>query len=129
NQNFFESTWRAISPETSDFTLAWIPQGQALSTKTFQVNVVESLQFTEQAMPLIIEWNPTNPTTILTAPSFNRPISDVNIVWRQNGEEIGRGLQISPTLIRGQNRFSIEVVDMKVAQSRPIRVDLIVTTQ
>lgn len=129
NQNFFESTWRAISPETSDFTLAWIPQGQALSTKTFQVNVVESLQFTEQAMPLIIEWNPTNPTTILTAPSFNRPVSDVNIVWRQNGEEIGRGLQISPTLIRGQNRFSIEVVDLKVAQSRPIRVDLIVTTQ
>jgi PKD repeat protein len=129
NQNFFESTWRAAEAGTIDFTLAWIPQGQSLSTNVFQINVVEPLAFTEQAMPLIIEWNPTNPTTILTAPSINRPVSDVNIVWSQNGEEIGRGLQISPTLIRGQNRFTIEIEDLKVAQSRPIRVDLIVTTQ
>ncbi len=129
NQNFFESTWRATSAGESIFTLAWIPQGQSLAQQDFTITVVEPLQFTEQATPVIIEWNPTNPTTILTAPSFNRPVSDVNIVWSQNGEEIGRGLQISPKLIRGQNRFTIEVEDIKVSQSRPIRVDLIVTTQ
>ena len=129
SQNFFESTWRATTAGVQDFTLAWIPQGQSLSTNIFQINVVDPLQFTEQAMPVIIDWNPTNPTTILTAPSINRQVSDVNIVWYQNGEEIGRGFQISPKLIRGQNRFSVEVEDLKVAQSRPIRVDLIVTTQ
>ena len=129
NQNFFESTWRATVPGEANFTLAWIPQGQSLSQQSFVISVVEALQFTKPAMPLIIEWNPTNPTTVLTAPTINRPITDVNIVWYQNGEEIGRGLQISPRLVQGQNRFSIEVEDLKVAQSRPIKVDLIVTTQ
>jgi len=129
NQNFFESTWRATSPGETTFTLAWTPQGQSLSQRSFPVTVVEPLQFTEQPVPLIIEWNPTNPTTVLTAPSTNRSTSGVSIVWSQNGEEIGRGLQISPSLIRGQNRFTVQITDLKVAQSRPIQVDLIVTTQ
>ncbi len=129
NQNFFEATWRATNPGETTFTLAWIPQGQALARKSFPITVVAALQFTEQATPKIISWNPTNPTTVLTAPKFNRPVADVNIVWRQNGEEIGRGLQISPRLIQGQNRFTVEIEDLKVEQSRPIRADVIVTTQ
>ena len=129
NQNFFESNWRARKPGISEFTLAWIPDGQVLSTTTYQINVVEPLEFTEQATPTIIEWNPINPTTMLTAPTFNRSVSDVSIIWKQNGVEIGRGLQISPKLIKGQNRFSVEVEDLKVSQSKPIRVNLIVTTQ
>ncbi len=129
NQSFYESTWRATTPGESEFTLVWIPEGQPLNTFTYKIDVKEPLKFTELAMPTIIEWNPTNPTTILTVPKFNRSISDVNIVWKQNGIEIGRGFQISPTLIKGQNRFSVEVEDLKVSQSRPIKVTLIVTTQ
>lgn len=129
NQNFYETSWRATTAGQSSFDLAWTPLGQELARKTFPITVVEPLQFTEQATPVIIPWNPVNPTTVLKAPSVNRPASDVQIVWKRAGEEIGRGLQISPTLIRGQNRFTIEVTDLKVAQSRPVSVDLIVTTQ
>ncbi len=129
NQNFFEAAWRPTSAGVVTFTLAWTPQGKALAEQTFPITVVEPLQFTQQATPLILDWNPTNPTTILTAPSVNRSVSDVKIEWKRNGEVIGQGMQISPELVRGQNRFTIEVTDLKVAQSRPVRVDLIVTTQ
>lgn len=129
NQNFYEANWRAISPGETTFTLAWTPQGQALSKRTFPITVVETLKFTEQPAPVILNWNPANPTTTLMAPKVNRSITDVEIVWKQNGQEIGRGLQISPKLVRGQNRFTIEVRDLKVAQSNPISVDMIVTTQ
>ena len=129
NQNFYEATWRATAAGETTFTLAWTPQGQSLSQKSFPITVVAPLQFTEQSTPKVIPWNPANPTTTLTAPKVNRPVSDVNIVWKQNGEEIGRGLQISPTLVRGQNRFTVEVTDLKVAQSRPVSVEVIVTTQ
>lgn len=129
NQNFFETTWRATTAGEQSFTLAWTPAGQALSIKSFPITVVEPLKFTEVATPLILDWNPTNPTAVLKAPSFNRKVSDVQIIWKKAGIEIGRGLQISPTLIRGQNRFTVEITDLKVNQSRPITVDLIVTTQ
>lgn len=129
NQNFFESTWRATEAGETTFTLAWTPQGQSLSQKTFPITVVEPLKFTEQAKPVIMDWNPANPTTTLTAPAVNRNVAEVDIVWKQAGKEIGRGMQISTKLIRGQNRFTIEVTDLKVAQSRPVTTDLIVTTQ
>lgn len=129
NQNFYETSWRATTAGNPTFDLAWTPQGKELSRETFQITVVEPLRFTEQAMPIVIEWNPVNPTTVLKVPAFNRPSSEVQIIWKQLGEEIGRGSQINPRLLRGQNRFTIEVTDLKVAQSRPISVDLIVTTQ
>ncbi len=129
NSGFFETSWRAIEAGEQEFTLGWIPQGQPLHQNTFSITVVEALQFTEPATPIIIDWNPANPTTVLKAPAVNRKISEIDIIWKQGGQEIGRGLQISPTLIRGQNRFTIEVTDLNVAQSSPVSVDLIVTTQ
>ncbi len=129
NQNFYETTWRATSAGDKTFDLAWTPLGMELSRKSFPITVVEPLKFTEQATPLIIEWNPVNPTAVLKAPAVNRPPSEVRFVWKQGGQEIGRGSQISPRLIRGQNRFTIEVTDLKVAQSKPVSIDLIVTTQ
>ncbi len=129
NQNFYETTWRAASAGNKTFDLAWTPLGMELSRKSFPITVVEPLKFTEQITPLIIEWNPVNPTAVLKAPAVNRPSSEVQIIWKQGGQEIGRGTQISPRLIRGQNRFTIEVSDLKVEQSRPVSIDLIVTTQ
>lgn len=129
NQNFYETSWRASVAGDKTFDLAWTPLGMELSRKSFQITVVEALKFTEPATPLIIEWNPVNPTAVLKVPSLNRSLNDVQIVWKKAGQEIGRGSQISPKLIRGQNRFTIEVSDLKVAQSRPVSIDLIVTTQ
>lgn len=129
NQNFYEASWRATSTGLVSFNLAWTPQGKELARKSFPITVVEPLKFTEPATPFVIEWNPINPTSVLKAPMFNRTISDVQITWKKSGEEIGKGFQISPKLIRGQNRFTIEVKDLKVAQSKPISIDLIITAQ
>lgn len=129
NQNFYETTWRATSPGERTFDLAWTPLGMELSRKSFTITVVEPLKFTQPATPLVIEWNPVNPTTVLKVPAVNRPLNEVQVIWKKAGQEIGRGSQINPTLIRGQNRFTIEVTDLKVAQSKPVSIDLIVTTQ
>jgi hypothetical protein len=129
NQNFYETSWRASTAGQTSFDLAWTPLGQELDRKSFPITVVEPLKFTEQPTPVIISWNPVNPTTVLKAPAINRNPSDVEITWKQAGQVIGKGLQISPKLIRGQNRFTIEITDLKVAQSRSVSVDLIVTTQ
>ncbi len=129
NQNFYETSWRATAAGEQTFHLAWTPLGMELSRRSFTINVVEALKFTEPATPEIIDWNPVNPTTVIKVPAINRPLSDVQVVWKQAGEEIGRGVQISPRLIRGQNRFTVEVTDLKVDQSRPISVDVIITTQ
>tara|TARA_R110000868_G_scaffold37111_1_gene131282 strand:+ start:20290 stop:25005 length:4716 start_codon:yes stop_codon:yes gene_type:complete len=129
NQNFYETTWRATTTGSQSFNLAWTPLGMELSRKSFQITVVEPLKFTEPATPKILEWNPVNPTAVLKVPAVNRPLTDVQIIWKQAGQEIGRGSQISPKLIRGQNRFTIEVTDLKVSQSKLVSIDLIVTTQ
>ncbi|RNC85546.1 MAG: PKD domain-containing protein [Balneola sp.] len=129
NQNFYETSWRASAAGEQTFHLAWTPLGMELSRRPFTINVVEPLKFTEPATPLIVDWNPVNPTTVVKIPALNRPLSEVQIIWKQAGEEIGRGSQLSPRLIRGQNRFTVEVSDLKVSQSRPISVDVIVTTQ
>ncbi|MEQ9310381.1 MAG: PKD domain-containing protein [Balneolaceae bacterium] len=129
NQNFYETTWRASTPGERTFDLAWTPLGMELSRKSFTIRVVEPLRFTQPATPIVIEWNPVNPTTVLKVPSVNRPLNEVQIIWKSAGQEIGRGTQINPKLIRGQNRFTIEVTDLKVAQSKPVSIDLIVTTQ
>lgn len=128
-QNFYETTWRAATIGNQSFELAWTPTGKEFSRATFPIIVVEPLKFTEQAAPIVVEWNPVNPTSILKAPSINRPLGEVQIIWKKAGEEIGRGLQISPKLIRGQNRFTIEVTDLNVEQSNPVEIDLVVTTQ
>ncbi len=129
NQNFYETSWRATAAGQQTFNLAWTPLGMELSRRSFTIDVVEPLKFTEPATPLIIDWNPVNPTTVIKVPAINRSLSDVQVIWKQSGQEIGRGTQISPRLIRGQNRFTVEVTDLKVDQSRPISVDVIITTQ
>ncbi len=129
NQNFYETSWRATTVGERTFDLAWTPVGMELSRKSFQITVVEPLKFTQSATPLILDWNPVNPTTVLKVPSINRPLNEVQVIWKKAGVEIGRGSQISPKLIRGQNRFTIEVTDLKVSQSKPVSIDMIVTTQ
>lgn len=128
-QNFYETSWRATTAGNVTFNLAWAPLGMELSRKSFSIIVDEPLKFTEQAIPQVIEWNPINPTAVLNAPKVNRLPSDVQYIWKKAGVEIGRGSQLSPTLVRGQNRFLIEVMDLKVDQSKPITLELIITTQ
>ena len=129
NNGRYDSTWTPSSVGENTFTLAWLPRGEELSQSSFNVTIVERLQFTETPEPQTIEWNPANPVTTLKVPSFNRNVADVNIVWTQNGEVVGRGLEISPTLVQGQNTYTVEVTDLKVAQSTPISISLVVNTQ
>jgi PKD repeat protein len=128
-QDFYEQSWQATSASQTELNLAWTPLGQELARKNFPITVVPRLAFTEQSQPQVIEWNSLNPTTILIAPKVNREASSVEYIWKKGTQVIGRGIQISPTLVRGQNRFTVEVRDLNVAQSTPVSVDVIVTTQ
>tara|TARA_Y100001935_G_scaffold251458_1_gene253426 strand:+ start:54277 stop:58992 length:4716 start_codon:yes stop_codon:yes gene_type:complete len=129
NNTVLESTWRAQGSGLRTFNLAWAPQGRELARKDFNITVFEPLNFTKQPTPTTISWNPANPITILTAPAVNRDPSDVEYIWKKSGKEIGRGMQISSQLNKGLNKYTIEVYDLNVAQSKPITVDLIITAE
>ena len=129
NQAIYQDQWVGYSPGVTTFQLAWVPQGQEATSQSFEIEVVSPLQFTEQIQPQRLSWNPANPSLILKAPTVNRDMREVEYTWKQRGEIIGKGMQLGVRLIRGENRFTVEVRDRNVAQSQPIFVDLIVVTE
>tara|TARA_R110002096_G_scaffold52042_5_gene135757 strand:+ start:7118 stop:11836 length:4719 start_codon:yes stop_codon:yes gene_type:complete len=129
NQAIYEDRWIAYSPGVSNVTLAWVPAGQELTTQSFQIEVVAPLQFTQQVTPKRVAWNPANPSFILSAPEVNRDLSDVSYTWKQRGQVIGEGLQMGVKLIKGENRFTVEVVDNAILQSKPITIDIVIVTE
>ncbi len=121
--------WSAERAGTSTFTLGWIPRGIVLSESKYSIEVIEPLKFTEDISPYVLQWNPSNPTTILKAPSINRDPMQIEITWKQNGQIIGKGLQLQTNLVKGTNNFTVEIKDLKVAQSTPISTNITVNTQ
>lgn len=121
--------WSANNSGNASFTLGWIPRGTVLSESEFRLEVIEPLKFTEEVSPFVMEWNPSNPNTILKAPTVNRDPMQVEITWKQNGQVIGKGLQLQTGLVKGSNTFSVEVRDLNVAQSSPITTNITVNTQ
>lgn len=129
NRNATEKSWRATTAGLNDIVLVWSPQGTELSRKTFPITIADPLRFTAQEPPITMDWNPANPTIILTAPPVNRKPGEVVYTWKQNGTVIGKGPQQNAKLIKGQNKFTVEVEDKIVAQSKPVSTQIIVTTQ
>ncbi len=129
SENQINLTWTARQPGTQPLTLVYMFEGSELTSQTFSVEVAPALEFTETAVPQTIEWNPANPTLILNAPAVNRDATDVIYTWRQRGQTIGTGKQIGVTLVKGENRFTVQVLDEKVARSAPITTDLVIITE
>ena len=121
--------WSAQSAGTTSFTLGWIPRGVVLGKSEFSLEVIEPLKFTEEVSPFVLEWNPSNPNTILKAPAINRDPMQVEITWKQEGQVIGKGLQLQTKLVKGTNNFTVEVRDLNVAQSSSISTNITVNTQ
>lgn len=121
--------WTALNTGSSAFTLGWIPRGEVLSESEFKLEVIEPLRFTEEISPFVLEWNPSNPNTILKAPAVNRDPMQIEITWKQNGQVIGKGLQLQTGLVKGANTFTVEIKDLNVAQSTPISANITVNTQ
>ncbi|MEP1150704.1 MAG: PKD domain-containing protein [Balneola sp.] len=128
-QNRYELTWSAADTNTNELTLAYIQNGTELVSKTFPIQVVAKLSFTETVDTRTIEWNPANPSIILNAPSVNRDATDVLYTWKQRGQTLGTGKQIGVQLVKGENRFTVQVTDQRVARSTPISVDVIIITE
>ncbi|MEO1022543.1 MAG: PKD domain-containing protein [Bacteroidota bacterium] len=121
--------WIANSVGTTPIIMVYAPQGKTLATDTTQIEVVDRLRFESTPAPVRVAWNPVNPTTIVSAPGVNRAGNEVQYTWKQDGRVLGLGTQLQVELIRGPNRFVVEVIDLNVDQSVPASVEIVVTAQ
>ncbi len=125
----YNLTWTARNPGSQPLVLAYVNNGNELTSQDFSVQVVPNLQFTETIEPETLEWNPANPSFILNGPEVNRESDDVVYTWRRQGRIIATGKQIGVELVKGENRFTVQVADQRVARSTPITVDIIIITE
>jgi len=129
NQGRYDLTWTASNSGSQDLSLAYLLDGKEITSETFTVQVSKKLEFTETVTSRTLDWNPANPSIVLIAPSVNREAEDVLYTWKKQNSTIGTGKQIGVQLTKGENRFTVEVSDQRVARSAPIRVDLIIITE
>ena len=129
NQGRFELTWSATTSGTRPLTLSYVLDGTELVSQEFSVQVIPRLNFTETPETKTVDWNPANPSLILKAPSVNREDSDVIYTWKQRGNTIGTGKQIGVQLVKGENRFTVQVADQRVARSSPISIDVVIIAE
>ncbi len=129
NQTRYDLTWTARNSGIQKITLAYVLNGNELTSQTFDVEVLLPLKFEENPEPITLEWNPANPSFVITGPSVNRDNADVLYTWKSQGKTLGTGKQIGVTLSKGENRFTVQVMDQKVARSSPVTVDVVVITE
>lgn len=128
NGNSYDLTWTARKVGTQPIDLAYIQNGTELTSQNFEVQVVPKLSFNETVETKTIDWNPANPSYILRGIPVNRDAGDVQYTWKKQGKTIGTGKQIGVQLSKGENRFTLQVSDQRVARSTPISVDIVIIT-
>jgi hypothetical protein len=122
--------WEAESPGETEFVLMWFYENLPTSPVAFPITVSEPLQFVSASDSLRnAEWNPANPFTVIQAPEVNREVSNVKFTWLKNGDEIGTGYRINLPVQKGENRFTLRVVDLQVEQSSPVETEIIIITE
>lgn len=110
--------------------LGWQPRKDILKTETFELTVWEALKFTELPKPLVLVWNPANPTVILSAPPVNRPDErKVIYKWMQGKRVLGYGKTLEVPVRKGENLFVVEASEEGVAGSKAISTTLVVRTE
>lgn len=100
------------SADVRTMTVAWTPRGVPLATRNVPVTVLDSLRFTETPEPLTVEWNPSNPTMVLTAPPLNRAAdAPVTLEWYRGTTLIAVGTVAEVRLANGANTFTLRARD------------------
>ncbi|MBD3615986.1 MAG: PKD domain-containing protein [Gracilimonas sp.] len=127
--NNFTDRWVAQTAGADSLNLYWFLDGKAIYSRKFPITVKEKLGFAQSTTIIEMDWNPVNPSTILDAPEVNRKTSEVKYTWFQNEEIIGYGAQQELPLAQGENRFSIQVEDLRVAHSTPAEAEIIIITE
>ncbi len=126
----FASRMRIGSAGKQTIVLAWKPQGTILARERFDIEVWPSLEFKNVPAPINIEWNPSNPTMVLTAPEVNRPGNrNVHYEWKKGDAIVGYGKIVSVPLSKGENVFSVTATDQDIVGARPVMVNLVVACQ
>ncbi len=126
----YVTTWEAQSPGETEFKLMWFYENLPTSQVSFPITVSEPLRFVSASDTLRnAEWNPANPFTVIQAPEVNRQVSNVKFTWFKNEEEIGTGYRINLPVQEGENRFTVQVVDLQVEQSLPVETEIVIITE
>ena len=128
NDNFTER-WVANTVGADSLNLYWFLNGEPIWYRKFPITIMEKLSAVQERQTIQLDWNPINPKTILDAPEVNRKTSEVKYTWFQNGEMIGFGAQQEVPLKEGENKFTIRVEDLRVADSEPIETEVVIITE
>ncbi|ACF13992.1 PKD domain containing protein [Chloroherpeton thalassium ATCC 35110] len=110
--------------------LGWAPKGIILKDSFRYLTVWEPLRFTETPAPMVLVWNPANPTVILSVPGVNRPASKMPLFrWKRGAMVLGYGETQEVPLYKGTNTFTVEAYEPDVAGSKTVSVEIVVKTQ
>lgn len=121
----YQTVWTAESSGKDSLQLTWFLEGSPSSTVSYPISVYDPLQFVaEDDSVRTAEWNPANPFTVIMAPKVNREVSEVNYTWLKDGREIGSGVRVNLPIQEGDNRITVRVKDLNVAQSEPLETEL-----
>lgn len=121
--------WIADKPGTDSLVLAWVNNNRIITRESHPITIVETLRFTEQTSNIEADWNPVHPTITIKAIPVNRSVSQVQHLWKKDGEVIGKGIQLETTLDPGTHTLVLEVHDLGISNSKPIRTELTVTVE
>lgn len=100
---------------TQSLDLIWKPRNEVLENYSFDLFVLDPIQFTETPEPLTVEWNPSNPEILLVRPKLNRAKNHLlETIWEQDGKMVGYGESVSIKLRKGQNVITVKCRDQEV---------------
>ena len=107
--------------------LGWKPKNEILLTGEFAIVVWDSLRYETKPEPIVMTWNPSNPTIPLSAPRVNRPADrNVQFVWKKGSVTIGVGKLVEAPLVKGKNVFTCQALDQEMEGAHMVEMEMFV---
>ncbi len=125
-----DKLWLAQKPGEQTIAVGWAPRNKIITQENFIINVWPLLEFVNPPKAKTVQWNPSNPSIILTAPNLNRPEARKIIYeWRKGKSVIGYGKIIECPLNIGKNVFTVLAIDQDMFGARPAEIEIIVNCE
>ena len=107
--------------------LGWKPKNEILLTGDFAIVVWDSLRYETKPEPIIMTWNPSNPSIPISASRVNRPDDrNVQFIWKEGTVTIGVGRPVEAPLGKGRNVFICQAVDQEMEGAHVVEMEMIV---